>query len=43
MAMLQGLLLPATQAGLEMIKVGGAVVGFWFLRGTEQLAPIVKS
>ena len=21
-----------------MIKVGGAVVGFWFLRGTEQLA-----
>ena len=34
----QGLLLPTTQAGLEMIKVGGAVVGFWFLRGTEQLA-----
>ena len=21
-----------------MVKVGGAVVGFWFLRGTEQLA-----
>ena len=34
----QGLLLLTTQAGLEMIKVGGAVVGFWFLRGTEQLA-----
>ena len=34
----QGLLLPTTQAGLEMIKVGGAVVGFWFLRGIEQLA-----
>ena len=34
----QGLLLLTTQAGLEMIKVGGAVVGFWFLHGAEQLA-----
>lgn len=34
----RGLLLPTTQAALEMVKVGGAVVGFWFLRGTEQLA-----
>ena len=34
----QGLLLPATQAALEMVKVGGAVVGFWFQRATEQLA-----
>ena len=28
---------PPTQAALEMVKVGGAVVGFWFQRGTEQL------
>ena len=34
----RGLLLPTTQAALEMVKVGGAVVGFWFQRGTEQLA-----
>ena len=34
----RGLLLPSTQAALEMVKVGGAVVGFWFQRGTEQLA-----
>ena len=33
----RGLLLPTTQAALEMVKVGGAVVGFWFQRGTEQL------
>ena len=33
-----GLLLPTTQAALEMAKVGGAVVGFWFQRGVEQLA-----
>ena len=33
-----GLLLPTTQAALEMVKVGGAVVGFWFQRGVEQLA-----
>ena len=34
----RGLLLPTTQAALEMVKVGGAVVGFWFQRGAEQLA-----
>ena len=34
----QDLLLPAAQAALEMVKVGGAVAGFWFQRGTEQLA-----
>ena len=34
----RGLLLPTTQAALEMVKVGGAVVGFWFQRGIEQLA-----
>ena len=34
----RGLLLPTTQAALEMVKVGGAVVGFWFQRGVEQLA-----
>ena len=38
MAAKQDLLLPATQAALEMVKVGGAVAGFWFQRGTEQLA-----
>ena len=34
----QGLLLPVTQAALEMIKIGGAVVGFWFEHATAQLA-----
>ena len=34
----RGSLLPTTQAALEMVKVGGAVIGFWLRGGAEQLA-----